>query len=87
MPMNSASIEERNGGYYVAGTRISLDSVVYSFEPGEHGRILVSHDTSTMPVHFFDQLRFGRSSPGVFLVRQRASVGRVYPLFAFTRPS
>jgi uncharacterized protein (DUF433 family) len=27
-------IEERNGGYYVAGTRISLDSVVYSFERG-----------------------------------------------------
>jgi len=32
--MNSAYIEERNGGYYVAGTRISLDSVVYSFERG-----------------------------------------------------
>lgn len=27
-------IEEMNGGYYVAGTRISLDSVVYSFERG-----------------------------------------------------
>jgi|SRR5215469_9770714 len=32
--MNSEYIEERNGGYYVAGTRISLDSVVYSFERG-----------------------------------------------------
>jgi predicted nuclease of predicted toxin-antitoxin system len=40
-------------------------------------RILVSHDTSTMPVHFSDRLRSGRMSPGVFLVRQRASVGRV----------
>ena len=27
-------IEERNGGYYVAGTRISLDSVVYEFQRG-----------------------------------------------------
>jgi uncharacterized protein (DUF433 family) len=27
-------IEERNGGYYIAGTRISLDSIVYSFERG-----------------------------------------------------
>ena len=27
-------IEERNGGYYVAGTRVSLDSVVSSFERG-----------------------------------------------------
>jgi uncharacterized protein (DUF433 family) len=24
-------IEQRDGGYYVAGTRISLDSIVYSF--------------------------------------------------------
>ncbi len=29
--MHSEYIEQRNGGYYVAGTRISLDSVVYSF--------------------------------------------------------
>ena len=29
--MQSEYIEERNGGYYVAGTRISLDSVVYGF--------------------------------------------------------
>ena len=33
-PMTSEYIEERNGGYYIAGTRISLDSVVYSFERG-----------------------------------------------------
>ena len=32
--MTSEYIEERNGGYYIAGTRISLDSVVYSFERG-----------------------------------------------------
>ena len=27
-------IEQRDGGYYVAGTRISLDSVVYRFRNG-----------------------------------------------------
>jgi uncharacterized protein (DUF433 family) len=32
--MTSEYIEERNGGYYVVGSRISLDSVVYSFERG-----------------------------------------------------
>ena len=32
--MHSEYIEERTGGYYIAGTRISLDSVVYSFERG-----------------------------------------------------
>jgi len=40
-----------------------------------HGRILVSHDTSTMPVHFRNRLRSGHTSPGV--VRQRASLGQV----------
>ena len=33
--MNSEFIERREGGYYVAGTRISLDSVVYAFNRGE----------------------------------------------------
>ena len=36
--MKSEYVEERNGGYYAAGTRISLDSVVYSFERGEFAR-------------------------------------------------
>lgn len=33
--MHSEYIEQRNRGYYVAGTRISLDSVVYSFNEGQ----------------------------------------------------
>jgi hypothetical protein len=41
------------------------------------GRILVSHDTSTMPEHFSARLRSGRTSPGVFLARQRTSVGQI----------
>jgi uncharacterized protein (DUF433 family) len=32
--MHSEYIEQYNGGYYIAGTRISLDSVVYSFNKG-----------------------------------------------------
>ena len=28
-------VEERDGGFYVAGTRVSLDSVVYAFLRGE----------------------------------------------------
>ncbi len=27
-------VEQRDGGYYLAGTRISLDSVVYEFQRG-----------------------------------------------------
>ena len=33
--MQREYIEQRNGGYYVAGTRISLDSVVCSFNEGQ----------------------------------------------------
>src|SRR5215472_19140439 len=28
-------VEECDGGYYIAGTRISLDSIVYAFQAGE----------------------------------------------------
>jgi uncharacterized protein (DUF433 family) len=28
-------VEQRNGGYYVASTRVSLDSLVYSFKSGD----------------------------------------------------
>jgi uncharacterized protein (DUF433 family) len=28
-------VEERNGGYFIAGTRVSLDSVVHAFLRGE----------------------------------------------------
>jgi len=31
----SEYVEQRNGGFYVAGTRVSLDSIVYSFRAGD----------------------------------------------------
>ena len=31
----SEYIEQRNRGFYVAGTRVSLDSIVYSFKVGD----------------------------------------------------
>lgn len=33
--MSKEYVEQRNGGYYVQGTRVSLDSVVYAFLRGE----------------------------------------------------
>lgn len=33
--MSSEYVEQRNGGYYVAGTRVSLDSVVCAFRRGD----------------------------------------------------
>ena len=31
----SEYIEQRNGGFYVAGSRVSLDSIVHSFKAGD----------------------------------------------------
>jgi uncharacterized protein (DUF433 family) len=31
----SEYIEQRNGGFYVAASRVSLDSIVYSFKAGD----------------------------------------------------
>ncbi len=33
--MANEYVEQRNGGYYLVGTRVSLDSVVYAFLRGE----------------------------------------------------
>ena len=33
--MRSEYIEQRNGGYYVAGARVTLDSVVCGFKEGQ----------------------------------------------------
>lgn len=33
--MANEYVEQRNGGYYILGTRVSLDSVVYAFLRGE----------------------------------------------------
>ena len=32
--MNQGYVENRDGGYFVAGTRVSLDSIVYAFRRG-----------------------------------------------------
>jgi uncharacterized protein (DUF433 family) len=33
--MAAEYVEQRGGGYYIAGSRVSLDSVVYAFLRGE----------------------------------------------------
>ena len=36
-------VEQRSGGYYVAGTRVSLDSLVYAFRDGESPETIQQH--------------------------------------------
>src|SRR5580704_19353887 len=42
----SEYIEQRNGGFYVAGTRVSLDSIVYSFKAGDSPETIRQNSSS-----------------------------------------
>jgi hypothetical protein len=41
------------------------------------GRVLVSHDLSTMPVYFAARCQSGLKSPGVLLVTQSAAIAEI----------
>jgi len=57
--MQTEYIEERNGGYYVAGTRISLDSVVYAFNRGDSPeRILERYPLLGKPASVYGAIAF-----------------------------
>ena len=52
-------IEQRNGGYYVAGTRISLDSVVCAFNRGDSPeRILERYPLLGKPARVYGAIAF-----------------------------
>jgi uncharacterized protein (DUF433 family) len=56
--MHSEYIEERNGGYYVGGTRISLDSVVYSFERGNSPEAIHESFPLLKPAQIYGAIAF-----------------------------
>ena len=43
----------------------------------EQRRIVISHDRSTMTHHYRERLSAGKSSPGLFIVRQREAIGEI----------
>jgi Domain of unknown function (DUF5615) len=59
-----------------AGLEGLPDDEVLEIAAGE-GRVLVSHDKRTMPLHFAARVRAGLGSPGVLLALPSASVGEV----------
>lgn len=36
-------VDQRNGQYYIAGTRVSLDSVIWAFRRGESPETILEH--------------------------------------------
>jgi Domain of unknown function (DUF5615) len=59
-----------------AGLEGLPDDDVLDVAAGE-GRVLVSHDKRTIPLHFAARVRAGLRSPGVLLAVPSASVGEV----------
>ena len=51
-------IEQRNGGYFIAGTRVSLDSVVYAFLRGESPEGIAESFPAIDLEHIFGTLTF-----------------------------
>jgi uncharacterized protein (DUF433 family) len=42
-PIENEYVEQRNGGYYLAGSRVSLDTVLYAFRRGEAPETILEH--------------------------------------------
>jgi len=67
-------IEERDGGYYVAGTRVSLDSIVQCFNEGlSPEAILEEFDTLTLTQVFGAITFYLENQPAIdtYRVRQK----------------
>src|SRR4051794_1004952 len=56
--MNKSHVEQRDGGYSLTGTRISLDSVVYAFLRGESADGIVESFPSLTLEQVFGALAF-----------------------------
>lgn len=67
-------VEERNGTYYVAGTRVSLDSIVHAFREGKSPEsILAEFDTLTLAQIYGAIAHYLDHQPAIdaYYVRQR----------------
>ncbi len=74
-------VEQRNGGYYVAGTRVSLDSVVYAFRRGESPEVIAGEFQSLTLGQVERAIAFylaNQSDIDVYLVRQEKEYKRMY---------
>ena len=60
----------------VQDARGAADPVVLAWA-AEEGRVLLTHDVSTMGAHAIDRLRLGQHMPGVIIVHQHLDIGNV----------
>src|SRR5947209_19641503 len=73
-------VEQRGGGFYVQGTRVSLDSIVHSFREGESPEtILENFDTLTLEQVYGAITYYLANQPAVdaYLVKQQQRVQKL----------
>jgi uncharacterized protein (DUF433 family) len=73
-------VEQRNGGYYVAGTRVSLDSVVYAFRRGESAEGIADNFQALTVGQIEGAIAFylaNREMVDAYLVRQKQEFERM----------
>ncbi|MGH9935638.1 MAG: DUF5615 family PIN-like protein [Blastocatellia bacterium] len=58
------------------GLRTQKDVMVLDWAAAE-GRVLLTHDAQTMPAHAYQRVLKGLPMPGVFIVEQEESIGRI----------
>ena len=56
--MMEGFVEQRNGGYYVCGTRVSLDSIVYAYRCGESAETIRQNFPSLSLVQVYGAITF-----------------------------
>jgi uncharacterized protein (DUF433 family) len=78
--MATGYVEQREGGYYIVGTRVSLDSVVYSFLRGESPEGIVESFPAVSLEQVFGAVAFylaNRESIDAYLLDGRVEFARM----------
>lgn len=65
-------VEERNGGLYIVGTRVSLDSIVEAFRAGMSAESILNEFESLTPAQVYGAITYYLERPeGVEQYRER----------------
>ena len=82
-------IEHRNGGFYVAGTRVSLDSIVYSFKTGDSPETIRRSFPSLTLEQMYGAIAFylaHEQEVDANISEEEEEIQRSVPLLSETRP-
>ena len=82
-------IEQRNGGFYVAGTWVSLDSIVYSFKAGDSPETIRQNLSSLSLEQVYGAIAFylaHEEEVDTNIREGEAEIERSVPLLSKSRP-